>query len=125
LLRGVNVALPAKTLRSTVETLLEHGHIQRGYLGVGLQPVRLPANLVEQLGQETGLLILSVEQDSPAEAGGLLLGDVIVAIEDEPVRHMDDLYSQLSASRIGKATTVQIVRGGEVMRSIQVTVGAR
>lgn len=125
LVRGISVTLPVQTLRHTVEALLEHGHIQRGYLGVGLQPVRLPAGLAGQLGQETGLLILSVEPGSPAEAGGLLLGDVIVAIEDTPIRHMDDLHAELSVPHIGKAVAVKIVRGGEVVSNIQVTIGTR
>lgn len=124
LLRGISVTLPSQTLKRTIEALLEHGQIQRGYLGIGLQPVRLPANLAKQLEQETGLLILSVEQNSPAESGGLLQGDVIVTIEDEPIRHIDDLHTQLNAQRIDKVITVQIVRGGEI-RSIHVTVGAR
>ncbi len=123
LLRGNSVTLPAQTLRRAVETLLEHGRIRRGYLGVGLQPVRLPARLVDQLGQETGLLIMSVEPGSPAESGGLLLGDTIVAIDDEPVRHIDELHAQLSEQRIGTAVAVRIVRGGEV-RTVTVTVGA-
>ncbi len=124
LLNGVSVAVPVGTLRSVVETLLRHGRVQRGYLGVGAQPVRLPQPLAEQLDQETALLLVGVEPDSPAAQGGLLLGDTIVALDGEPVRHMDDLQALLSGDRVGKVTTLRIVRGGE-LREVQVTVGAR
>jgi S1-C subfamily serine protease len=124
LLRGSDVTLPSQTLRHAVETLLEHGHIRRGYLGVALQPVRLPADLAEKLGQETGLLVLSVEQGSPAEASGLLLGDSIVAVDGSPVRHIDELHAQLTEQRIGNPIRVQIVRGGEA-RDVDVVVGTR
>ncbi len=124
LLRRSDITLPSQTLRQAVEALLEHGHIRHGYLGVALQPVRLPADLAEKLGQETGLLVLSVEQGSPAEASGLLLGDSIVAVDGSPVRHIDELHAELTEQRIGNAVRVQIVRGGEV-RDVDVIVGTR
>jgi S1-C subfamily serine protease len=124
LLQGVSVSIPTGTLKSVVATLLAHGHIRRGYLGVGAQPVRLPDPLAEQLGQETGLLLVSVEADSPAAKSGLVMGDTIVTFDGEAVRHMDDLQALLSGDRVGKAFPVRIVRGGE-LREIKVTVGAR
>ena len=74
LLRGVSLTVPAATLRRVVETLLTHGRIRRGYLGVSTQPVRLPDALAQQLGQETGLLLASVEPGSPADRGGAAAG---------------------------------------------------
>ena len=114
LLRAVSVALPAPTLRRVAESLLSHGRVRRGYLGVGAQPVRLPANLAQQAGQETGLLLVSVEPNGPAEQAGLVLGDTIIAIGGQPVRHLDELLGSLSGDRIGAATPVRIVRGGQV-----------
>jgi S1-C subfamily serine protease len=124
LLQGVSVSIPTGTLKSMVSTLLEHGHVRRGYLGVGAQPVRLPDALAEQLDQETGLLLVSVESDSPAAKNGLVMGDTIVTFDGEAVRHMDDLQALLSGDRVGKAFPARIVRGGE-LREIKVTVGAR
>ena len=124
LARGVSVALPAATVRRVVETLLAHGKVRRGYLGVSTQRVRLPANLVEELGQETGLLIGAVVPDSPAESSGLFLGDTIVAVAGEPVRHHDDLLAKLSGDRVGQAVPLRIVRGGQVI-DVPVTVGER
>jgi S1-C subfamily serine protease len=123
-MRGVNLTVPIPTLRRVVEALLTHGRVKQGYLGVGVQPVRLPANLSQQLGQETGLLVASVEPDSPADKGGLLLGDTLVALESSPLRHMDDLMGLLSGDRVGRATTCRIVRGGQV-QEVKVTVGER
>jgi S1-C subfamily serine protease len=122
LLRGISLAVPIPTLRRVVETLLAHGRVRRGYLGVGAQSVRLPAALGERLGQETGVLLVSVEPGSPAEQGGLLLGDAIIALDGQPVRHMDDLLALLSSDRIGAAAPVRVLRGGQV-HDLTVTIG--
>jgi S1-C subfamily serine protease len=122
LLRGVSLTVPTPTLQRVVETLLKHGRVQRGYLGVSTQPVRLPNKLRQELGQETGLLLVAVEADSPAEQGGLLLGDTIVALDDIPIRQHDDLLALLSADRIGATVSMRIVRGGEV-EEVRVTIG--
>jgi S1-C subfamily serine protease len=124
LLRGVSTTVPVDTLRKVVDTLLTKGRISRGYLGVGAQPARLPAALAEQLKQETGLLVISVEPSGPADKAGLMLGDTIVKIEGEAVRHLDDLLGALSGDRVGKAVAVKIVRGGQV-REITAVVGER
>jgi S1-C subfamily serine protease len=124
LLRRMNAVVPAETVRSVVDTLLAHGRVRRGYLGVGSQPVRLAAALAQQLNQETGLLINSVEAESPADKGGLLTGDTIVSIAGQPVRHMDDLLFALSGDRVGAQAVVAIVRGGQV-KEIPVVIGER
>lgn len=124
LLRGVSLATPAATLHRIVETLLAHGKVRRGYLGVSTQAVRLPEALGKQLNQETGLLLVAVEQGSPAEKGGLLLGDTIVALDGVTVRHHDDLLALLSSDRVGAAMPVKIIRGGQV-QDVSVTIGER
>lgn len=124
LMRGVSLAIPTTTLSRTVDTLLAHGRMRRGYLGVSTQPVRLPSAAQEQLNQETGLLIVSVEPDSPADKGGLVLGDTIVGMDGETIRHHDDLLALLSGDRVSNKVPLQIVRGGEV-RTLNVTVGER
>jgi S1-C subfamily serine protease len=124
LMRGVSLTIPTTTLSRTVDTLLAHGRMRRGYLGVSTQPVRLPSAAQEQLNQETGLLIVSVEPDSPADKGGLVLGDTIVGMDGETIRHHDDLLALLSGDRVSNKVPLQIVRGGEV-RTLNVTVGER
>jgi S1-C subfamily serine protease len=104
--------------------LLAHGKMRRGYLGVSTQPVRLPAALIESVQQDTALLLVTVEPGSPAEQGGLLLGDILVRIDGTSVRHPDDLLVALSAERIGTAMRVRLVRGGEIQER-SVVIGER
>lgn len=124
LLRGVSPALPVPTLRRVVETLLAHGRVRRGYLGVSTQRVRLPEKVQMQLGQETGLMVGAVVPDSPAERGGLYLGDTIVAVAGEPVRHHDDLLAKLGEDRVGQSVAFGVLRGGQV-QEIAVVIGER
>jgi S1-C subfamily serine protease len=124
LLRGVTVSIPLPTIRRVVETLLAHGRVRRGYLGVGAQVVPLPDAVDKGLDQETGLLLVSVEPDSPAQRGGLMLGDTIVSLNGQPVRHLDDLLSLLSGESVGTSAPVRIVRGGQ-LQELSVTIGER
>lgn len=130
---GVNTAgiyratanvIPTATVRRVVDALLAHGQVRRGYLGIGTQPVRLPRELAERLGQPSGLLIVSVEPGSPADQAGLVLGDAILAFEGTPLRHPGELLPLLEEERIGKEAILSILRAGEV-REVRVTVGAR
>jgi S1-C subfamily serine protease len=122
LLRGVSLAVPSATVQRVVETILAHGRVRRGYLGIGIQAVRLPADLAEEIGQETGLLLVQVKSGSPAEAGGLLLGDTIVALDGQPVPHHDALQALLSGDRAGASVGVRIVRAGQ-LQDIDVVIG--
>jgi S1-C subfamily serine protease len=124
LLRATPLAVPAATVRRVVESLLAHGQVRRGYLGIGTQAVRLPAPFDQQLGQETGLLVSSVQPDSPAARGGVLLGDVLVAFDGHPLRHPGELVPLLDEERIGAEAKARVLRAGEP-REVAVVVGAR
>ncbi|HEX6738297.1 MAG TPA: trypsin-like peptidase domain-containing protein [Vicinamibacteria bacterium] len=124
LARSVAVVVPAATLQRVAGSLLKHGHLRRGYLGVGLQPVRLPANAAAAAGQDAGLLVVGVEPGSPADRAGVLLGDVVLALDAEALRHPADLLPLLEEDRIGAAGTLRLLRAGEV-RDLAVTVGVR
>lgn len=124
LLRGVSPALPLPTLRRVVDTLLAHGRVRRGYLGVSTQRVRLPEKLQEQLQQETGLMVGGVVPGSPAERSGLFLGDTIVAVAGEPVRHHDDLLAKLGEDQVGQSVPFRVLRGGQ-LQEIGVVIGER
>ena len=123
-LRGVSLTIPSFTVDRVVESILSHGRVQRGYLGVGVQPVNLPEALAEEVGQETGLILISVEPGSPAEAGGLTLGDTLLSVHGEPVRRLDDLLSLLSGELVGEEVLIRILRGGEAGEQ-KVIVGER
>jgi S1-C subfamily serine protease len=121
---GTTITVPTATVRRVAETLLAHGRIRRGYLGVGAQPTRLPEAMAAQLGQETALLLVSVEPDSPAERGNLFMGDTIVSLDGQPVRHLDDLFALLNGERAGTPVPVRILRGGQT-HELSVTIGER
>lgn len=124
LTRDGGIALSAATVQPVVETLLAHGRMRRGYIGVGVQPARLPAPVAESLEREIGVLFNSIEADSPAAAAGLLVGDILVALDGEAVARPEDLSLLLQGSRVGQTIIAQIVRGG-VLTDVAVTVGER
>lgn len=122
--RGVSVTIPATTVRAVAAQVAAHGQVKRGYLGVTTQVVRLPQEARQQLQQKAGLLIVGVESGSPAAQSGLVLGDTIVAVANEPVQDHQDLIAQLTGERIGEKTPFTIIRGGE-LQSLNVAIGER
>jgi serine protease Do len=98
--------------------------MRRGYLGVNTQRVHLPEEIRNELEQKSGLLIVSVEPNSPAAQGGLNLGDTIVGFGDAAIRRHDDLLVQLSGDKVGTAVAIKILRGGKV-ETVEVTVGEK
>ena len=124
LLRNVSLTLPVATLRRVVAMLVDHGRVRRGFLGLSTQPVRLPEEVANQMGQETGLILTAVETGSPAEQGGLLLGDTLITLDGVAMRQPDDLIAFLVPDKIGAAVAVKLLRGGEVLE-VEVTVGER
>ena len=124
LMRGVSLTVPATTLDRVAGALLAHGRVRRGYLGVSTQAVRLPSAVKKELDQKTGLLIVSVEPDSPADQGGITLGDTIVGLDGGRVRHHDDLLALLTGDKVDSKVPVKIVRGGEV-RTVNITIGEK
>jgi S1-C subfamily serine protease len=127
LTRGSAIAIPTSTVDRVVTQLLTTGHVPRAYLGLGLQAgVRLPSALVTKLGRDSDLapIIVSIESGSPADRGGLLVGDILADADKAAIHDASDLMGVLTADRIGKSLTVRVVRGGEP-RELTVTVGER
>lgn len=122
--RGASLAITHSTIARVGAALMQHGHIKRGYLGVGIQPVQLPADFAQQLGQNTGVLVTSVEADSPAAKAGFLLGDTLVHFDGQPVTDVDELLSLLAGERVGKTLTAKIIRAGQ-LHDVSVTVAER
>lgn len=120
------ITIPATTVNRVVDQLLQGGRVKRGYLGVGLQPVELPAQLKQSLNlaQEAGILIISVETDSPAERAGLLIGDILLTLDAVAIASPQALRSQLRPDRLGQSITAQIIRGGQLVE-LPVTIGER
>ncbi len=126
LARGAGLTIPASTVDHVVDTLLKHGRIARPYLGVGMQPVALPAELRSNLNlpNESALVMLSVEAESPAGRAGVTLGDLLVTLEGVPIADTDDVQSALGRSQIGQTIRASILRGGE-QREITLTLAER
>lgn len=126
LTRESSTAIPVATVKRVVGSLLTHGRIKRGYLGVGTQQLPLPAALAQKAGvsQESALLVVSVEDGSPADQGGLLIGDIIVALGGQPVYDAQTLRGQLGGDRVGQPLAIKVIRGGEP-QEVTVTVGDR
>lgn len=124
--RGLNLALPADLIGGLVEALTTHGRVRRGYLGIGTQPVALPASMRSSLtlAQETGLLVVTVEAEGPADRAGLLLGDILIGLGGAPIADIDDLQAQLAGDRVGTAMPARLIRGGQI-QDVVVTIGER
>jgi S1-C subfamily serine protease len=120
------VALPAAMVTGVADTLLEKGHIPRGYLGVGLQPVRLPESLRESLqrAERTAVIVIETEPEGPAHKAGVMIGDILVSLGDKPVAHLGDVQEQLAGDTIGKPLAATILRGGTV-KQLTLVVGER
>ena len=122
-LRGTTVVIPAEIASRTAATVLEHGQVKRGYLGIAAQSVRLPVNQRVN-GHDTALVVIEVMPDSPAATAGLLVGDVILALDQQPVESPEDLFDLLGGDRVGREVRLQVLRGGNPTE-FPVTVGER
>lgn len=122
--RGVSRALPVETAEKVAESLRTHGRIRRAYLGVGAQPIRLSEALANQLGQETGLLVVTVEANGPAQKAGLLQGDTIVTVDGDAMRGLDGLFATLRGLDVDSTHRFGMVRAGE-LKQVSVTLGER
>jgi S1-C subfamily serine protease len=113
------IAIPAPAVNAVVDTLLLKGHIPHGYLGVGLQPVRLPDALCQSLqhGEKTAAIVLEVEPEGPAHRAGIVIGDIFVSLGGRPVTRLEDVHSQLHGDAIGKPLILRFVRGGALQEA--------
>jgi S1-C subfamily serine protease len=123
LARETRLALPVTMVTRVADELLRKGHVSRGYLGLGMQPVRLPELLRAQLGLGDGaLIVVMVEPSGPAARAGVLLGDVLVALDGGPVADLDDVQARLGSDRVGAEISAVVLRGG-VRTELRITVG--
>jgi serine protease DegQ len=122
--RGAAFAIPADIAWRTAGTLSERGSVKRGYLGILSQPVRLPNGQSLGLTQRGGLLVVGVEDGSPADRGGLIVGDILATLDGQPIEDTEDLLMLLAGDRVGRSVPVKLVRGGE-LTEVEITVGER
>lgn len=110
--QGLCFAVAINTAKFVAGQLIKHGRIRRAHLGVGGQTIEIPRAVMraQQLKNETGVLIISVEPNSPAEQAQLIEGDVIVALDESSVRSVDDLHRMLTEARIGSRCGLTLLR---------------
>ncbi|HET7756786.1 MAG TPA: trypsin-like peptidase domain-containing protein [Steroidobacteraceae bacterium] len=122
--RRTLLVIPAATIGRVAEQLLANGRVNRGYLGIAMQPVRLPETLQKVANAEVGLLVSGVDPHSGAARGGVLLGDVIVSWNGEPVRDYRQVQGSLGPESVGSAVVLGALRGGALI-DLQLSVGER
>jgi S1-C subfamily serine protease len=123
LARAAAVTIPAATVDRVVDQLLAGGRVRRGYLGIGTQPVRLPDAVRAQAGdQQTALMIVALEPGSPADQAGLLLGDILLALDGRATSDVDDVLAALGHDAVGRTLDARVLRAGG-LRSVPVAVG--
>ncbi len=122
-IRGLGVVIPSAIAWKTAQGLLEHGRTKSGYIGVAGQQVQLSEGQRTD-GRDEAVLVIAVNRDGPAAKAGLLVGDLILALDGQPITSPDDLLDLLTGDRVGKAATLRILRGGSATE-LPVTVGER
>ncbi|MEO1401965.1 MAG: S1C family serine protease [Cyanobacteria bacterium J06635_1] len=120
------LAIPASNVERVIQQLQERGKIARGYLGLGMQRVQLPESVGQSLNlsNQTGIMVVSLDAGAAADQAGILLGDIIVAIEAKSVGDLRDIQTFLDPQRVGQSLVLTVLRAGQ-LRDITVTVGER
>jgi S1-C subfamily serine protease len=121
---GSVLAIPPSTIARSVELLLQHGRVERGWLGVALQPVAVPEEMRASAGQESALMVMNADKDGPAAAAGIAMGDVLLQIDGVPLDGMHALSDLMGPDSVGKQVEVKLIRAGAIL-SVTATVAAR
>jgi S1-C subfamily serine protease len=124
--RRSDLTIPTTTVHRVVSQLMEKGRIARGYLGVGMQPVRLPERLKTSLNlpESTAVIMVSLETNGPADQAGVLLGDVLIRFDGIPITDTADVLSHLTEERVGQTVILHLIRAGSLIE-LPILVGDR
>ena len=114
------LAIPTSTIDRAVDQLLKRGHVVRGYLGAGLQPLRHS----REANGDRGLLVVSIDPDGPSARAGLLVGDIVTAWNGESVDRVRDVLHRLGPESAGNTIDLRLRRGGEPA-ALKVVLGER
>ena len=126
LTHGAAITIPAALVWTIAENLEKHGYVKRGYLGIRSQTVTLSADMITTLGRDQGmgLLIVNIEEGSPASSGGLMVGDILVGMEGKSITDHDELMVIMTGQAVGELVSIQVLRGGQ-LKTIPVKIGER
>jgi S1-C subfamily serine protease len=120
---GQVLVIPTATIERVVPELVRDGRVARGWLGLALQPVAVPHALRDAAGHTSGMMVMSIANDSPGAKGGIAPGDILLTVGETPVR-MRSLAALLDASSVGKQVQLRVIRGGEIV-SLETVISAR
>jgi S1-C subfamily serine protease len=123
LIRGTPLTLAVSTVERVTGALLAKGRLERGFLGVSSHPVRLPQELAQRLGTSSGLIVVGVQPGGPASRSGVLLGDVLLALESAALGSIEDLQAALE-DRADKTVSLGLLRAGQELK-LSVATGTR
>src|SRR5262245_18768620 len=123
-IRGTAVVIPAATAWSAAQRVLEHGQTRPGYLGLMGQPVMLSAAQAASTGRESALLVVGVVPSSAAASAGVLVGDIVLALDGTSTASPDDLLDVLATQSAGRQATLKLLRGNTAV-DMPVTIGER
>jgi S1-C subfamily serine protease len=111
------LVIPSATIERVAARLEKHGHIPRGYLGLGFQLVAIE-------GGGRGVMIMNVESQGPGAKAGVHQGDIIITWNGEPIRHVRSLLRALGPDSVGQTVTLRLRRGGET-KNVPLTIAER
>jgi S1-C subfamily serine protease len=122
----MTLTIPTATVDRVAKQLVTSGRIARGYLGLGMQQVRIPDTLKQSLNltESRGLIVVSVEPNGPAEQAGVLVGDIVIGLDGRSVTDTSDVQAVLGGDSVGKSITARVIRGG-TPQEISLTVAER
>jgi S1-C subfamily serine protease len=123
-IRGLGVVIPARIAWQAAKSLLEHGRLERGYLGIAGQAVHLSETQRQAESREDALLVVGVTPGSPAAAAGVLVGDLLLDFDGHAIASPEDLLDLLAGDRVGRAVPLRTLRGTSSLTAT-VTVGKR
>ncbi len=111
--QGICFATSIDTAKFVASRLIRDGKVSRSYIGLAGQNVPLPRRIVRyyDLAVESGIFVISFENDSPARKGGVREGDIIIAFDDRPIAGIDDLHKLLTEERIARRSSLTVIRG--------------
>jgi len=118
------LVIPHATVARVIPLLLSDGHVARGWLGVALQPVAVPDALQSAAGQAHGFMVMSTVENGPAAKAGIVPGDIVVAIDGEPIRRYRRFAARLGPDSIGRFADLSVIRSGAIV-VVKTTIAAR
>jgi S1-C subfamily serine protease len=122
-IRGTTVVIPASIAWATVSSVLEHGSLKRGWVGIAGQPVELPEGQ-RSSGRTHALLVVALSADGPAARAGVFVGDLVTGLDGHAVSSPGELFDLLLGDRVGRQVPLRILRGGTEIE-LPLTIGER